>query len=116
MADRPNIVGDPHVSHPDWNKWLNYDAYAPPAPNTYGNSGVGVLDGPGFYNLDLGLDKRFGLGESRAVTLRIEAFNALNHPNKGLPNRSLQDPLTFGKITEVANAQRILELALKFTF
>jgi len=36
-------------------------------------------------NLDAGLDKNFQLGGSRYLTIRIEAFNVLNHTNLGLP-------------------------------
>jgi hypothetical protein len=116
MQTRPNIVGDPVVSNADWNNWINPAAFKDPAANTYGNSGVGIMDGPGFYNLDMGLDKGFNLGGERNLTFRLEAFNALNHPNKGLPNRNVNDPSTFGQIFQTANSQRILEFVAKFKF
>jgi hypothetical protein len=66
--------------------------------------------------LDLGIDKEFPLGGVRALTLRLEAFNVLNHANKGMPNGDWSDKANFGTITYSANAPRILELAAKFRF
>jgi hypothetical protein len=116
MQTRPDIVGDPKPTNQDWNSWISPTAFANPAPSTYGNSGVGIMDGPGFYNLDAGLDKAFQLGGTRALTFRLEAFNVLNHPNKGLPNRNWGDPSTFGTITQTANGQRIVEFVIRFAF
>jgi outer membrane receptor protein involved in Fe transport len=97
-------------------KYLNPTAWSKnTAPGTHGDSGVGILRGPAFYNLDAGLDKNFEFGGARYLTLRIEAFNVLNHTNLGLPVRDIEDG-NFGKITEVANSQRVLEFAAKFVF
>jgi hypothetical protein len=122
--ERPNrVAGVPIVNEISKDelerggRYLNPAAFAPnTVSGTHGDSGVGIANGPGFYNLDAGLDKSFGLGGSRALTLRLEAFNVLNHTNLGLPNRDLSEAATFGTITEIANAQRVLELAAKFTF
>jgi outer membrane receptor protein involved in Fe transport len=98
-------------------KYLNAGAFAAnTTPGTHGNSGVGVARGPGFYNLDAGLDKNFDLGGSRYLSIRVEAFNVLNHTNLGLPNRDLNGGDAFGRIDEIANAQRVLEFAAKFVF
>jgi len=115
--ERPDVVPgvNPQASNPGWSNWLNPAAFKPQALGTFGNSPVGVTRGPGFYNLDMGLDKNFGLGGSRYITLRVEAFNVLNHPNKGLPQRDITSP-TFGQILETANSQRILEFVAKFVF
>jgi hypothetical protein len=114
--DRVNGV-DPMATSPGWDNWLNIAAFTPQALGQFGNSGVGIARGPNFYNLDLGLDKNISLGGNgaRFITLRVEAFNVLNHPNKGLPIRDITDP-NFGKILETANSQRILEFAAKVTF
>src|SRR5262249_37642207 len=117
VNERPDRVPgvDPVVSNPSWDRWLNPAAFTPQPLGQFGNAAPGVARGPAFVNLDLGLDKSFELGGSRLLTLRIEAFNALNHPNKGLPVRNITDP-NFGSILETANAARTLELAAKFTF
>ena len=48
----------------------------------FGNAGRNTIIGPGTNNMDANLAKRFPLGgERKALTLRVEAFNLLNHPN-----------------------------------
>jgi outer membrane receptor protein involved in Fe transport len=121
--ERPNVTGAAITTGAAKSDLETGARYLNPAafvsnttPGTHGNSGVGIARGPAFYNLDAGLDKNFDFGGSRYLTLRIEAFNVLNHTNLGLPNRDFNDPANFGTITEVANAQRVLELAAKFVF
>ncbi len=117
MQTRPDIIGNPVPASQDWTNWIDPAAFAnPKASNGIGNSGVGIMDGPGFYNLDMGVDKAFNFGGSRLLTFRLEAFNVLNHSNKGLPNRNWSDLTTFGTITQTANAQRIMEFVIRFGF
>ena len=103
------------ASNPDWELWLNPAGFRPAQLGTFGNAGVGSLRGPAFYNIDAGVDKNFDLGGSRYLTLRVEAFNLLNHSNKGLPVRDISSA-QFGQILGTANAARVLEFALKFVF
>ena len=46
---------------------------------------------------------------------RIEAFNLLNHPNFGPPDRNIQSQ-TFGTITSVNGDARIVQLVAKYYF
>ncbi len=48
------------------------------------------IDGPGFWNVDLSLVKRFRFGDRVSTELRADAFNAFNHPNFGNPNGELR--------------------------
>ncbi len=116
--ERPDRVGSAtgQAANGDWNNWLDINAFKPAALGTFGNSGVGIWKGPGYYNLDMGLDKSFGLGGSRDLTFRVEAFNVLNHANKGMPVRDITNPSQFGQILSTANAARVLEFAAKFKF
>jgi outer membrane receptor protein involved in Fe transport len=131
-VERPNLTGAPILtgaSTADLKagaKYLNPAAFSPNVVHgAHGDSGVGIAYGPAFYNLDAGLDKNFDLGSAKFLTIRVEAFNVLNHTNLGLPNRNLNfnrgdgsfsvDP-TFGRIDEIANSQRVLEFAAKFVF
>ena len=88
------------------------------AGGQFGDSGVGILHGPGYWNWDLGLSKNFYFDDRRYVTFRIEAFNVLNHPNFALQAGSadMSNPTTFGRIQNTFSAPRIVELVLKFTF
>ena len=115
---RPDRIGDGQLDG-DWRKGepiLDITAFRESAPGKFGDAGVGILRGKGYYMLDMGLDKNFSLGGARSLTLRLEAFNVLNHANPGMPNRDFSDKANFGKVTYVANAPRILEFALKFHF
>ena len=66
--------------------------------------------------IDLSVAKQIALASQRSLELRAEAFNVLNHPNKGMPNNTWADPANFGKITYTENAPRVIEFAAKFRF
>jgi hypothetical protein len=55
------------------------------------------------------------MGGTRALEFRVEAFNALNHPNFLPPARDINVPSTFGLISSTYGGRQI-ELALKFYF
>jgi hypothetical protein len=54
------------------------------------------------YQIDLALGREFPLAGRRAVQLRIEAFNALNHPSFADPLQFLSSPL-FGQSPSMLN-------------
>ena len=78
-----------------------------------GNSGVGILRGPGFVNLDFNLAKDFAIYERFSAQFRAEFFNALNHTNFGVPGVMIGGG--FGQIVS-ANDARIIQFALKLKF
>ena len=61
------------------------------------------INGPGFWNVDLSLVKRFRFGDKVSAELRADAFNALNHPNFGNPNGSFGGA-TFGQVTGMSGS------------
>jgi hypothetical protein len=115
---RPNLVGDPVLSDSErtLNRWFNTDAFAAfnPAPQAFGNAGVGIMRGPGSINFDFTLAKNFRVSEQRYFQFRTELFNAFNRANFGPPNIS-RDSTGFGQILSASNA-RILQFGLKFYF
>jgi hypothetical protein len=116
--ERPDRVTsvDPQTGDSGWDNYLNIGAFQPAAPGTFGNSGIGIWSGPGYWNVDFSLDKNFQLGGSRYLTFRVEAFNLFNHPNKGMPVRDITNTGQFGQILSTANAARVLEFVAKFVF
>jgi hypothetical protein len=123
--ERPNCIGNPVPSNqgmtsdpnaPNDSKWINIDAFARAATGTWGNCGIGIMDAPGYSNIDMTLAKRFNMGGTRQLELRAEAFNVLNHPSWAPPGRDISNTTTFGVITNTASAPRIIELAVKFYF
>jgi hypothetical protein len=115
-AERPNRIGSGKVEHPTLDRWIDISAFERPELGTWGNSGIGILRAPGYMNLDLALGKRFSLGGSRSLQVRVEAFNALNKPAFGPPGSELGEPETFGVITSTVNAPRTFELVAKLLF
>ena len=115
---RPNLVGDPELpeSERTLQRWFNTDAFAvfSPAPQAFGDAGVGIMRGPGLANFDFTLAKNFHMNARRYVQFRTEFFNAFNHPNFGPPNIA-RESSGFGQILTAANA-RIIQFGLKFYF
>jgi outer membrane receptor protein involved in Fe transport len=117
--EKPNRLcsGKTDASGPD-DIWIDINCFTHAPAGVFGNSGTGILHGPGYWNLDLGLTKDFHLSEQRFATFKIEAFNVFNHPNFaiGQDAANMADPTSFGKILNTFSAPRIVELVLKFTF
>ena len=115
---RPNLVGDPELSESErtLNRWFNTDAFAAfsPAPQAFGNAGVGIMRGPGLANFDFMFAKNFRVNDWRSVQFRAELFNAFNHPNFGPPNIA-RDSSGFGQILSAASG-RIIQFGAKFYF
>jgi len=117
--DRPNATGtSPYLSGSarSLNVWVNKAAYTPAAPGFYGNVQRGSYTGPGLTNLDASLHKEFLMpyNEKHSLSIRFEAFNALNHPNWNNPNLTYSSS-TFGRIGGT-QAMRQLQLAAKYQF
>jgi hypothetical protein len=96
-------------------RWFNTAAFVDPPFTRYGNSGVGVFDGPGSVNFDLSFFKNTRIVEGKTVQFRAEAFNAFNQVNLNNPAVSVSDRARFGAITGAASA-RIMQLGLKLIF
>jgi len=119
------------------NGYLDSTAFtrAPEAPNgtsladqDFGNSGVGIVRGPGQHNLDAAVERVFPVREGSSFRFRAEFFNVTNTPQFGNPNTSLGygDPTlpnpaasaSFGKIFSEADGPhpRIVQFAAKYLF
>jgi len=112
--NRPNVVGNPHVSNPNPNQWFNTAAFAIPAFGTFGNAGRNILEGPGFQTVNLSLVKNTRIREGMSLQLRAESFNLVNHPNLNLPDNFIGSP-TFGQILS-AQDPRHIQFGLKLLF
>ncbi len=78
-----------------------------------GNSGVGIIRGPGYVNFDFNLAKDFAIHERFSAQLRAEFFNAFNHSNFGVPGVMIGGG--FGQIVSSYDA-RIIQFGLKLKF
>jgi hypothetical protein len=112
---RVNLAGNPTLEHPTPAEWFNTAAFAVPAPYTFGNLGRNSLRSDWFRNLDCSLFRRFSVSEEAALTLRLEAFNALNDVVFAAPANVINRP-NFGVVTSTANLPRQVQVALKLSF
>jgi hypothetical protein len=98
--------------------WFDISCFRRAPAGQFGDAGVGIVNGPGYWNVDLGLSKDFRFDDRRFLTFRIEAFNAFNHPNfaLGATSGSISDPANFGRILGTFSNPRIIELAVKFSY
>ena len=81
----------------------------------FGDSGTGIVNGPGQANADLALSRSIPIKwpkEGSGLQFRTELFNALNHPQFATPYTNFTSP-TFGVISGTAVNPRIIQLALK---
>jgi hypothetical protein len=113
---RADVIGTPHNSQVVGlgQHWLDPTAFAQPKSNTFGNSGVGVVRGPGLSRFDLSLGKKFPVTESKYFEFRAEAYSLTNTPEFSTPVRNIT-ATNFGEITG-AQGERSIQLALKFYF
>ena len=90
-------------------------AFQSAALGTFGNAGVGIARAPKYWNVDFSLSKRFVTFGRQYLQVRGEAFNLLNHPNFGPPDRNIQSQ-TFGTITSTIGDPRVVQLVAKYFF
>jgi hypothetical protein len=96
-----------------------------------GNVGRNVLRGPGRFNVDFSVIRRFRIRESKSIEFRAEFFNLFNHVNLANPisnfnavpassisitGQIIGDPSDFGRITSTSNNPRLIQFAVKFNF
>jgi hypothetical protein len=111
---RADLVGNPQADNPTIDRWFNVDAFAVPAPFTYGNSARNLLFGPGFFTWDAALYKQTRLGATN-LEVRVEVFNVLNHPNFGLPASDITVPATAGRISSASDPRNV-QFGVRLTF
>lgn len=127
MHERPDVVAgcDPVLGGPD--RYWDINCFAMPAVNTRGNAPRNSVIGPGLVAVDLSLVKNVGMGATRHLELRLEAFNLLNRANFAVPSgRTAFTGInadgtpaiapTWGRITSTVTTSRQIQLGAKFVF
>jgi hypothetical protein len=124
-GQRPNVIGDWELDDPTIDKWFEPTAFQPPADTTgtYGDAGRNGMRGPEQFNIDMSLIKSTRFGRFN-LELRCEAFNVLNHPQFGQPNRTIGNAavatitsmLTNPACSTCGTTERNIQFAAKLTF
>ena len=113
----PDRIGSGAIDNPSTQAWFDVKAFAIPAAYKFGNSGLGVLTGPGWWVADLSLDKNFKFTERVNLILRWQVFNSFNHNNPGNPDTRIDAPASVAAhITSVQQNMRRQQLGLHLYF
>jgi len=114
FTDRPNVIANPNSGPRTPNEWFNINAFQLQTFGTFGDAGRGIINGPRYESVDLGISKITPVNERFGVEFRAEIFNLFNHTNFDLPDRQFGTP-GFGQIFS-ANDPREVQFALKLHF
>jgi len=115
-AQRPNLLRNPNLkSRGSAESWFDTDAFAMPAPFSFGNAGRNIVYEDGERNIDMSVTKHFQIKEGTGLEFRTEIFNIFNSLNfMGAPGRIAFTP-NFGRLFN-AGPSRQVQLGLKLTF
>jgi hypothetical protein len=141
-GDRPFVQGDPNSGPHHLGEWFNVFDYnypnavlssfpgttiVPPTPGPYGNARRDSINSPGYADADINIARNFVLPRKMSLQFRAEFFNALNHPQFGLPGATftgftknattgvVSAAGSFGQVTS-ANDGRDVQFALKLFY
>jgi hypothetical protein len=118
---RPNLLHDPELSRDRSRadkiaQWFDTSAFVAPAEGEFGNAPRTIAGiGPGFFGLDLSVNKTWNLTERYNLRFRTDFFNAPNYPIFSSPNRS-RGSGNFGRITSTSDTGRQIQMSLRFEF
>jgi hypothetical protein len=117
---RPDCSGDPYANQSS-QQFYNPGAFALPPTNAgrFGSCGLGILQGPHMIDMDMGLAKRFKIGERFRVRFEATFTNVLNHTNFAPPAMNISSP-SFGVLQSAlpqgSGGNRTGQLALRADF
>jgi len=116
---RPNQICNATLAHRTLSEWFNPSCFTIPAPGTFGTAGRNILEGPDSVTLNLAIGRVFVLPEKLgSLELRLEGFNALNHPNFGYPSATIGSSTTAGVISSINpnSNQRLVQISGRYSF
>jgi hypothetical protein len=130
-GDRVQLTGtcsNSHIENPGstqskLNNYFNSNCISPTWPvigsdgiaTDFGNSGTGLVTGPGQHNFDVMLSKAMQIRKGMNIVFRGEFFNAFNTPQFANPGSSFGSA-SFGVISALSTNPRIIQLADKLAF
>jgi hypothetical protein len=108
---RPQLTGAPIDAD---GYYVNPQAFAPPAPGTFGNAGRNSIRGPSQFNMDAGLTRTFLIGDRLQVDWRVDGRNVLNRVTFSNINAVVGNTL-FG-LAQTANQMRKVTTTIQLRF
>jgi outer membrane receptor protein involved in Fe transport len=114
MTGLPNRIGD-GTGAKTVDSWFDKTAFQAVTSGTFGNSGRNILRGPGLFNVDTALVRRFAISGQTAFELRWEVFNLFNATELGLPDANISSG-SVATITRLAGDPRVMQFAFRLVF
>ena len=114
MTGLPNRIGDGEGAK-TVDSWFDKTAFQAVTSGTFGNSGRNILRGPGLFNTDIAVQRRFAITGQTAIELRWEVFNLFNATELGLPETNISNAAV-ATITRLAGDARVMQFALRLVF
>jgi hypothetical protein len=126
----PNGINNNGVDTPEWSGALHlnmnprastqvFDAsqFALPALGTMGNARRRFFSGPGMENVDATVSRTFLVKDDRALELRAEAFNVVNHA-QFFGAAAVEGNISSGSFGQAVSAMapRLMQLAVRYRF
>lgn len=93
---------------------FNGQVFFNPDPGNIGTLQRRMFDSPWLFNMDVSLMKAFRIREGQDITLRMDAFNAPNHPNFWTGDQDI-NTTTFG-VVAASFTQRVMQFGLRYKF
>jgi Carboxypeptidase regulatory-like domain/TonB dependent receptor-like, beta-barrel len=114
LVGTPNKLGGIGANDP----YYDPSAWAPVTEVRPGNVGRNSVRGPGWWNIDMSLFRRFNLGPRFNLEARVEAFNLTNTPHFSQPNGDNVNSGGFMTITSTSgnSPERQIRLGLRLQF
>jgi hypothetical protein len=120
----PDRIGEGNLDRSERTvqRWFDPRAFVVPPRGRFGNSGVNILEGPGYNVQHLGLTKRIGLTERLQLSYTARLTNLFNHPHFQNPYNNISTPNTgslYQNVPEYSpeqNAARRIQMELRLTW
>jgi carboxypeptidase family protein/TonB-dependent receptor-like protein len=113
LVGTPTKTGDIGADTP----YYSTSAWAPVTDVRVGTSSRNSVRGPGWWNLDLSLFRRFPIGNRFTLEARAEAFNVTNTPHFNNPNASVNSSAFMTITSTSANSpERQFRLGVRLQF
>jgi hypothetical protein len=92
-----NSIGQPCMPKADFATYPG-SGISSPIQTDWGNTAPDSFRGPGYFDIDMTLQRGFAIREKYKFVFGIQAYNVLNHPNFANPSGSVTSG-GFGEIT-----------------
>jgi len=91
-------INAPCLPKTDFATYASNSGVSAPIQTDWGNIASNSFRGPGYFDIDTNLSRRFSIREKMSLTLGLQAYNVLNHPNFANPSGTLSSG-SFAEIT-----------------